>query len=172
MAAPPWLPDYQAALRGRHSVERLVGPSYGRRVRGKSSAPEEYATHSPSRPVQDLGCSELKESAEAAHTALAMRAIQSPARESTCCRRAGRCVAPQRAPARIPGTPCISDQRLGSTGPGSGRKGWRPNPGRTPRSPSPADSLGDPPHSRATIATGAVENTPSPHEAGRHTQGG
>src|SRR6266487_6772889 len=101
MAAPPWLPYCREVSRGRHSVERMVGPSYGRGVRGKSSAPEEYATHPPSRPVQDLGCSELKESAEAAHTALAMRAIQSPARESTCCRRAGRCVAPQRAPARI-----------------------------------------------------------------------
>src|SRR6266699_6131719 len=98
MAAPPWLPDYQAALRGRYSVERMVGPSYGRGVRGKSSAPEEYATHPPSRPVQDLGCSELKESAEAAHTALAMRASPPPARESTYCRRVGKCVAPQRAP--------------------------------------------------------------------------
>src|SRR5256885_1323015 len=82
--------------------------------------------------------------------------------------RAGRCVAPERAPARIPGTPCISDQRPGSTSPGSGRRGWLPNPGPTPRAPLPADSVGDPPHSMATIGTEAVENTPPPHEAGRH----
>src|SRR6266513_4312543 len=172
MAAPPWLPYCRGVSRGRHSVERLVGPSHGREVRGGSSAPEEYATHPPSRPVRDFRCSERKESEVAPHTASVTPASQPPARESTCCRRAARCVAPQRAPARIPGTPCRSDQRPGSTGPGSGRKGWRPNPGRTPRALLPADSLGDPPHSRATIATGAVENTPPPHEAGWHTQGG
>src|SRR6266436_4525270 len=158
----------RAAIRCSVRLGRLMAVRFG----GRSSAPEAYATHPPSRPVQDFQCSERKELAEAPHTTSVILASPPPARESTYCRRVGKCVAPQRAPARTLGTPCISDQRPGSTGPCSGRKRWLPNPGRTPRAPSPADSVGDPLHSMATIATEAVENTPPPHEAGPHTRGG
>src|SRR5207247_9845963 len=111
-------PNCLAAWRGRHSVQRMVGPSHGREVRGRSSAPEAHATHPPSRPVQDFQCSERKELAEAPHTTSVILANPPPARESTYCRRVGKCVAPPIAPARTAGTPCVSDKRRASPAPG------------------------------------------------------
>src|SRR5436309_11161543 len=122
-------------------------------VRGKASDPEEHATPPPSRQLPHFRFSEPTESVEAPYTALAMTATQSPAPESTYCSRVGRCVAPQRAPARTHGTLCINDQRPGNTGPGPGRKGWLLNRGRTPRAPSPADILVVPTTHMATIDT-------------------
>src|SRR5262245_20847601 len=56
MAARHRGPNRQESLPGRHSVERLVGPSLGGEVRGRSSAPEGCAMRPPYRPLHDFRC--------------------------------------------------------------------------------------------------------------------
>src|SRR6516164_4862242 len=130
--------------KGKGPVTRICVPEgfeFRHELRDKSSAPEEHATRPPSGQLRHFRCSERKESAEAPDIGPPRIAIQLPARESTYYTRVGKCVAPRRAPAGIPGTPYTGDQTPENTSRAPGRKERRPNLEHRLHAPSPTDSV-------------------------------